>query len=36
MILNIYDNLPVLAMKMKDMQIGKCRGDAPLGLIVMK
>ena len=36
MIQKICDSLPVLAMKMKDMQTGKGREDAPLSLTVMK
>jgi len=34
MIPNVCDSLPFLAMKMKDMQTCKGRGDAPLNLTV--
>ena len=36
MILKVCDSLPVLAMKMKDMQTRKGRRDAPLSLTVIK
>ena len=36
MILKVCDSLADLAMKMKDMQTGKGRGDAPLSLTVIK
>ena len=36
MILKVCDSLPILAMKMKDMQTGKGREDAPLSLTVME
>ena len=35
MILKVCNSLPVLTMKMKVMQTGKSRGDAPLNLTVM-
>ena len=36
MILKVCYSLPVLTVKMKVMQTGKDRGDAPLNLTVMK
>ena len=36
MILKVCDSLPVLAMKMKDIQTSKGREDAPLSLTVLK
>ena len=36
MILKVCDSLPILTMKMKVMQIGKGREDAPLNLTVME
>jgi len=36
MIPKVCDNLPLFAIKMKVMQIGKGRGDAPLSLTIME
>ena len=36
MVITVCDSLPILTMKIKVMQTGKGRGDAPLNLTVTK